>query len=81
VPGFSGDAWVGLLAPAGTPVAIVERLNGEVKQILAQPEVRERLAASGATPYALTSSEFLQLIRSELPLWAEVVKRSGATVD
>ncbi len=78
---FSGDAWVGLFAPAGTPSAIVDRLNAEVRQILASAEVRERLGASGATPFVLSSGEFLQLIQTELPIWADVVRRSGATVD
>ncbi len=78
---FSGDAWVGLFAPSGTPSAIVDRLNAEVRHILNSAEVRERLGASGATPFVLSSSEFLQLIQTELPIWADVVRRSGATVD
>lgn len=81
LPRFSGDAWVGLFAPAGTPSNIVERLNSEVRQILSSADVKERLLASGATPYLLSSVEFLQLIRTELPMWADIVKRSGATVD
>lgn len=81
VPRFSGDAWVGLFAPAGTPAAIVDRLNNEVRQVMASADVKERLGASGATPFTLSSADFLQLIRTELPLWADVVKRSGATVD
>ena len=79
--GFSGDAWVGLFAPAGTPAAIVERLNGEVRRMMQQPEFRERLQTMGAAPFSLSPSEFSALIKAELPVWADVVKRSGATVD
>lgn len=81
VPKFSGDAWVGLFAPAGTPAAIVDRLNAEVRRMMATADFRDRLLTSGATPYTLPPAEFLSLIRAELPMWADIVKRSGATVD
>ena len=81
VTGFSGDAWVGLFAPAGTPPAIVERLNAEVRTMMRSPEFRDRLLSMGATPFTQSPAEFLALIRAELPLWAEVVRRSGASID
>lgn len=81
VSGFSGDAWVGLFAPAATPASIINRLNEEVKRLMQSTEFRERLLAMGAQPYTLTPAEFLNLIRSELPMWAEVVKRSGASIE
>lgn len=81
VPNFSGDAWVGLFAPAGTPPALTEKLNAEVRKIMAGAEFRERLLGMGAIPFTLSSAEFTSLIRTELPIWADTVKRAGATVD
>ena len=81
VPGYDSSVWYGLLAPAGTPPAIVRRLNGEVVRVLSVPDVRERLAIEaietvGSTPEALAAH-----IRQELAKWAKVVVQSGAKID
>ncbi|RZT41030.1 Bug family tripartite tricarboxylate transporter substrate binding protein [Cupriavidus agavae] len=81
LPGFEASSWFGLLAPAGTPPEIVNRIQQEVAKSLNSPAVRERLQAQGAEPSGNTSEQFAALIRSETTKWAKVVKDSGAKVD
>ncbi|MCU0898430.1 MAG: tripartite tricarboxylate transporter substrate binding protein [Burkholderiales bacterium] len=81
VPGYAATQWYGILAPAATPKPIVERLNQEIVKAINSPEVRARLEAEGAEPVGNTPAEFAAFIRSELALWAKVVKESGATID
>ena len=81
VPGFETSTWYGLLAPAGTPRVIVDRLNGEVVRILKLPDVRERLAAEAYELPADTPDQFAGIIKSELTRWAKVVTDTGARVD
>jgi tripartite-type tricarboxylate transporter receptor subunit TctC len=66
--------WYGLLAPAGTPIAIVNRLNEEVGRVIALPEVQKRLAAMSVIPLTSTPEEFAKLIASEIPLWKKVAE-------
>ena len=79
--GFDSVTWFGLLAPAGTPPAIVERLNQEVNKILVLPEVKEKLEADGDRPIGGTSQEFVRFLASEFQKWSKVVKDSGARPD
>lgn len=72
--GFEADQWYGIVAPAGTPVAVVSRLNAEINKALALPDVAQQLAVEGAAPVPGTPQAFGDLIRRELPRWAEVVK-------
>ena len=81
LPGFDVSTWFGVFAPAGTPPAVVERLNKEFTAALRSPEMRERLARMGAEPAPTTTGEFQQLVRSELAKYEKVVKFSGARVD
>jgi len=82
LPGYDLTIWFGLLAPAGTPPAVVRRLADEVGRLLAAPEVRERLAQQGAEPMARQSPEqFGAFIEREIRRWAEVARRAGARVD
>ena len=81
VPGYEASVWFGLLAPANTPEPIVRRLNDEVRKALASKDIVERFAKDGAEPYPLTPGEFAELIKRDLALWGDVVKRSGATAD
>jgi tripartite-type tricarboxylate transporter receptor subunit TctC len=81
VSGFDIYTWYGLLAPAGTPKAIVDKLQGEVTKILRAPEMKERLNGQGAEPAPTTPEQFAGLIRSEIPKYAKIVKDSGAKVD
>lgn len=73
VPGYEASAWYGLFAPAGTPEAIVSKLQTEVAAILQQPAVRERMAGMGATPIGSTPAEFRRFQQSEMKRWKEVV--------
>ena len=73
VPGYEVMQWYGLLAPAGTPSAIVARLHAEVVKSLQHPEVRERFTSEGADPVGSTPSEFLAFIKSEIVRWRPVV--------
>jgi tripartite-type tricarboxylate transporter receptor subunit TctC len=75
------DLWYGLLAPAGTPGAVVTRLNGEINQILALPDVRETLEKQGLSPTPGTPDALAKLVQSDLARWADVVKRAKITAD
>lgn len=79
--GFEASSWFGLLAPAGTPPDIVNRIQQEVAKSLATPAMKEKLLAQGAIPSGNTPAEFAKLIDSEIAKWAQVVKAAGAKVD
>jgi tripartite-type tricarboxylate transporter receptor subunit TctC len=81
LPGFEVSLWLGFMAPAGTPMDIVNRLNKEINDAVASASVRERFARLGLEPLTATPQEFGALIRSETAKWAEMIKRSGARVD
>ena len=81
LPGFDVSTWFGVFAPAGTPPAIVDRLNSSFTTALRSPEMRERLARMGAEPAPMAAGEFSQFVRSELAKYEKVVKFSGARVD
>lgn len=80
-PGFEADQWYGLVAPAGTPAALVARINAEVNKALALPDVVQQLNAEGATPMPSPPQAFGELIRREIPRWAEVVKAGNVRPD
>jgi tripartite-type tricarboxylate transporter receptor subunit TctC len=79
--GFEATSWFGLLAPAGTPADIVNRVQQEVARALNTPAIKEKMLAQGAIPSGNTPAEFARLIESEHTKWAQVVKTSGARVD
>jgi tripartite-type tricarboxylate transporter receptor subunit TctC len=74
VPGYEVTQWSGVLGPAGLPKPIVARLNGEIAKILGQPEMRDRLLASGAEPGGGAPQQFDALIKAETAKWSRVVK-------
>lgn len=80
-PNFDVSAWWGMLAPARTPEDIVNKLNREVIRILNLPDVRKRLMEQGLEILTSTPAEYQAYIKSEMALWAPVVKSSGARVD
>ena len=77
-PGFDATAWFGVLAPAGTPVAVVARLQAETVKILAMPDVRKKFADLGMETIGNTPAQFAEVIKAEIPVWAQVIKESGA---
>ncbi len=79
--GFEASSWFGLLAPAGTPPEIVNRIQQEVAKSLATPAIKEKMLAQGAIPSGNSPADFTKLIASEHVKWAKVVKDSGAKVD
>jgi tripartite-type tricarboxylate transporter receptor subunit TctC len=81
VPGFEVSTWYGLLAPAGTPRSIIERINTELMRILQLPDVRRRLAAEAFELPADTPDQFAAIIKAELAKWPKVVKETGARTD
>jgi tripartite-type tricarboxylate transporter receptor subunit TctC len=76
VAGYEAATWYGLLAPAGTPKAIVDRLHAEIVKILAT-DTRQRLAAQGFEPAGTTPAEFAGYIKSEIVKWGKVIKAAG----
>jgi tripartite-type tricarboxylate transporter receptor subunit TctC len=79
--GFEASSWFGLLAPAGTPADIVNRIQQEVAKSLNTPAIKEKMLGQGAIPSGNTPAQFATLIESEHKKWAVVVKASGAKVD
>ena len=78
---YEASSWFGILAPAGTPKDIVNKLQQEIARALASPAVKEKLVGQGAEPVANTPEQFAAFIQSETRKWAQVVKVSGAKVD
>jgi tripartite-type tricarboxylate transporter receptor subunit TctC len=81
VPGYEVTVWFGLVAPAGTPRAVVAKLNAEVLRILSMPDVRERFLALGVEPLGSTPDEFATHIRAQMDKWAKVVKDAGIKAE
>lgn len=81
VPGYSATIWLGLMAPAGTPEDILDRLNEEVRAIQQQEDVRADWAKQGVTPLIMTREEFDAYLRADIEKWAEVIRVSGATAQ
>jgi tripartite-type tricarboxylate transporter receptor subunit TctC len=81
LPGFEASAWDGVLAPAGTPQPIVERLNTAIHEALRDPALVQTLRGLGAQPVPNTPEEFARYIDSSTEKWAVVVHASGAKID
>jgi tripartite-type tricarboxylate transporter receptor subunit TctC len=77
IPGFAVVAWFALMAPAATPDAIVRKVSQDLQTILAQPDVREKLAAHGVYPLPKSPAETADFIRAEQQLWKPVIKEAG----
>ncbi|HWI14435.1 MAG TPA: tripartite tricarboxylate transporter substrate binding protein [Burkholderiales bacterium] len=81
LPGYEATAWFGVLAPAGTPRDIIDKLNGVIVKSLRAPDMQQRLLADGAEAVGSTPDQFAALIRRDIAKWAVVVKSSGARAD
>jgi len=80
-PDVARDAWTGVVAPAGTPAAVVDRLNASINAGLVGEDVKDALARLGALPKASSPADFAAFIKSEMPKWAYAVRLAGAKVD
>ena len=81
VPGFEAITWHGVVVPAATPAALVERMNRDIVAVLGLPDLRGRLAGLGAEVITGTPREFADYIAAEIPKWAKVVRDSGARIE
>ena len=81
IKGFEVVGFYGFLAPAGTPKEAVNKLSDAFKQVLQMPDVRNRMVSQGADPAFMGAEDFAAFLASEMPRWAEVVKKSGAKLD
>lgn len=79
--GFDVSTWYGVLAPAGTPAAVVTTLNAEVNKLLATPEMKAAINAQGAEPLALSPEQFATLLKTEYQQWKGIVEASGAKIE
>ena len=80
-PGFGIAAWIGVVAPAGTPAARIEALNAAVSKVVQSEPIAEKFATLGVIQHLMGPAEFAEFIKSENARWSEVVKASGAKVD
>ncbi|MBO1113021.1 Bug family tripartite tricarboxylate transporter substrate binding protein [Bordetella petrii] len=78
---FDVNPWFGLMAPKGTPPALIGRINHDVNAALQDPKVVESFAGKGAEPYATSPAEFAKVLDADVKRWGEVVRASGAQVD
>jgi tripartite-type tricarboxylate transporter receptor subunit TctC len=81
VPGYEATIWLGLMAPKGTPSAVVQKLNAEIVKIVSRPETRDEWAKQGAAAMTMTPSEFERYLNDDIVKWERIVKISGAKPD
>ena len=81
IPGYEATIWLGVMAPAGTPQAIVDRLNAEIGKILARPDIAAAWRAQGANPMIMKPDAFGGYMQSEIERWAKVIKANGIKGD
>lgn len=81
VKGYETTIWIGLMAPAGTPKAVIERLNAEITKVTSRPDVKEAWGQQGATPLTMTTGEFEKYLYADIAKWAKVVQIAGARAD
>jgi tripartite-type tricarboxylate transporter receptor subunit TctC len=81
VPGYEATIWLGLMAPAGTPRPILDRLSSEVNKVVNSPEVKETWGKQGAAPMGMTVDQFDKFLRQDIQKWSKLVKDTGMKVD
>lgn len=81
LPGFDAKFWQGVLAPAGTPKPIVDKLSSEIARILAMPDISEKLASQGAAPFISTPEQFAALIKADMARYAHVIKTANIKLE
>ena len=80
-PGFEAVPWFGLLAPVGTPQAIIDKVHQETVRVLGQPDVRKKFEDAGLDVIGGSPAEFAEVIRSEIPYWARIIKEAGIKAE
>ena len=81
VPGYESTIWLGLMAPAGTPKPIIDRLNAEITKVTSRADIREAWSKRGATAMNMTPEQFGQFMRDDIAKWANVIARAGIKRD
>jgi tripartite-type tricarboxylate transporter receptor subunit TctC len=81
VPGYESTIWLGIMAPAGTPKAIVDKLNAEINKAINRPDVKAAWDKQGAVPLAMSPAEFDAYLRKDIEKWAKVIKAAGIKKD
>jgi tripartite-type tricarboxylate transporter receptor subunit TctC len=81
VPGYEATIWLGLMAPAGTPRPVLEKLNAEVNKVINAPDVKENWGKQGAVPMGMPVDEFGKFLREDVQKWSKLVKDTGMKVD
>jgi tripartite-type tricarboxylate transporter receptor subunit TctC len=81
VKGYEATIWLGIMAPAGTPRPIIDRLNAEISKVVNRPDVKKIWAEQGAVPMTMSVGEFEKYLHADIAKWAKVVKISGARTD
>jgi tripartite-type tricarboxylate transporter receptor subunit TctC len=81
VPGYEATIWLGVMAPAKTPQAIVDKLNAEIAKVINRADVKEAWAKQGAVPMLMSPKEFDAYLRKDVDKWADVVKKTGASAN
>ncbi len=77
VPGYEATIWLGIMAPAGTPKDIIERLNAEIAKVIAKPALREAWSKQGAVPMTMTPVQFETYLKGDIDKWAKVITQAG----
>lgn len=81
VPDFEAAAWNGMFAPAGTPAAIVDKLNGAIAKALQNPELKQKLNTLGILPETTTPAELAALIKTDTAKWGEVIRKGNVAIS
>jgi len=81
IKGYEAIGWFGLLAPAGTPPAVVQQLSGDVSKAMATPAMRERALQEGATPIGSTPAEFQKFLNAEIAKWTKIIREAGIKLE
>lgn len=81
VPGFNSISWIGLLAPAGTPPAVVDKIAADLREVINAPEVKSRLVDLGGVPRSTTPAEFAKMIDEDRKRYTAIIKNRGITLD
>ena len=77
VPTYEATIWLGVMAPAGTPQPVVDKLNAEIAKVINRADVKEAWAKQGAVPLVMSPAEFDKYLRADIEKWAAVVQKSG----